>query len=212
MSLSVGENLAESFNFAKDGLIGHWVRWLLLAIIGAIPIVDFIFLGYAVKVLKGGNVAPELDGWGKLFIDGIKLFFLVIAYLLIPIIVIIAGIFMGGLMGGIGTIITILGFILALAFGIAAPMAAVRFSKTDSLGEGFNFSEIFKRIKSIGWGKYILSYAVLVIVLLLFCALIAILDIMLTEWLQIGLILPIIIIPFLLLWKGKFYENLYSRE
>ena len=212
MSLSIGENLADSFNFAKDGLIGHWLRWLLLAIISAIPIVDFIFLGYAVKVLKGGDVAPELEGWGKLFIDGIKLLILVIAYIIIPIIVIFAGIFMGAFTGGIGLIIIILGYILLLAFGIAVPMAAVRFAKTESLGEGFNFSEIFKRIKEIGWAKYILSYAVLIIVLILFMAFIGLLDMLLTELLQIGFIIPLIIMPFLLLWKGKFYENIYSRE
>ncbi|MDR2854540.1 MAG: hypothetical protein LBV40_00035, partial [Methanomicrobiales archaeon] len=63
--------MRKSFEFAKDGLVGHWVRWILLSIISIIPIVNFISSGYIVKIYKGGNVAPELGEDNKLFINGL---------------------------------------------------------------------------------------------------------------------------------------------
>jgi len=95
MKLGIGENLCKSFEFAKDGLVGHWVRWILLIIISVIPIVNFISQGYVIKIYRGGEVAPEFKGYIEMFIDGLKLTIINLVYVIIPLIIIQAGEFCG---------------------------------------------------------------------------------------------------------------------
>jgi len=216
MALRISENLTISFGFAKDGLVGHWLRWIILIVVTAIPILDFITLGYLVKIFKGGNVAPELEGYLGMFVDGIKLAIIALAYLIIPIVLIVAGIiFAGGVSAATGLILILIGIVLALILGFVGPIGAIRFAKTERMREGVNFKAIFATIKEIGWGHYILSYIVLVIVLSIVAViigiLIGILEGIFTNVLWLGWLIPMIVMPVFLLWKGKFYENLYSR-
>ena len=44
-------------------------------------------------------------------------------------------------------------------------MGAVRFARTDSFGEAFNFSAILAHIGRIGWGPYIVALIVLMVVI-----------------------------------------------
>ena len=227
--IRIGENLSRSLVFAKDGLIGHWVRWVLLIVISIIPIVNFIANGYAVKIYKGGETAPELERYGELFIDGLKLTVIGLAYMIIPIIITQAGEYLGTEEISITAIMLILvGTILTLVAGLFALIAGVRFAKTDSMKEAFNFSAIVEKIQEIGWVHYILSYIALIIVLVLIAGILSGFAVVFlvggmspaTGLLASGdisfaigwilLLVLLILLPVLTIWQAKFYENLYS--
>lgn len=80
--------------YAKNGLAGKWMKWLLLLISCVIfPLI----MGYMMRIYRGANPSPEPDDWGTMFIDGIKLFIVAIIYALPVIILEIAIIGSAGL-------------------------------------------------------------------------------------------------------------------
>ena len=83
--MDYGSMIGESFEYAKEAVVGKWNKWLMLiiaTILLAIPL-----MGYAMKVLRGEKPAPEVDDWGTLFIDGIKYLIVSLIYAL-PIIIV----------------------------------------------------------------------------------------------------------------------------
>ena len=61
--MDYGNMLEESFEYAKEGLVGKWMKWLLLlvaTILLAIPL-----LGYELKILRGEKPSPEVSDWGQ---------------------------------------------------------------------------------------------------------------------------------------------------
>ena len=224
MTLSIGENLSESFRFAKDGLVGHWGRWILLIILNCIPIVNFIASGYVVKIYRGGDSAPDFKGYFEMFIDGLKLFIIGLVYTIIPLILIEApSIFEIDPISTTGLLLMCIGTILAIIFGFFALIAGVRFAKTESMMEAFNFGAILEKIQEIGWVHYILSYIALIVIIGLIAGALSIVMVLLligagtTSGIAMGaavamlaLLVLLILVPVFLLWQGKFYENLYS--
>ncbi len=65
-----GKILEQSFRYAKEGLEGKWDTWLLLIIS---CIIFPLFLGYMLRIYRGADTSPQLDNWGRMFSDGIKL-------------------------------------------------------------------------------------------------------------------------------------------
>ena len=228
MVLSIGENVTTSFEFAKDGLVGYWTRWLILFVAGCIPIVNFITFGYLVKIYRGVDAAPELEGYLEMFIDGLKLLIIEIVYIIVPLMLIVAStafmetetvvetIDVSGMTittgatimpasepTGVGLALILIGALLAVIFSLVATIAGIRFAKTGEFGEGFNFGAIFETINEIGWGHYILASIVFIIVVCIIAVVLSLIP-------YIGELLVMIIVPLLILWQGKFFENLYS--
>ena len=207
MTLSISSNLRESFDFAKDGLVGYWVRWLALIIISAIPIVNFIAYGYSVKIYRGVSHAPELDldldSLVAMFIDGLKIFIISLAYMIIPVILMVTPPFFMDSFGVVGVLVMFIGFILAIALCFLSVMGCIRFAKTNSLGEAFNFGALIEKIGEIGWGNYILAFLVFFILICLIAGILSFIPV-------IGWILIFIIVPLLVIWQAKYFENIYS--
>ncbi|WP_369425354.1 DUF4013 domain-containing protein [Methanothrix sp.] len=142
------------------------MRWLLLIIC---CILFPFFLGYMLEVMRGRIPAPELENWGKLFMDGLKLLIVGLIYA-IPVII-LAILLIGGSilalgarnpaisMAAIGTIMLgmFLVFIVAIIIGLFATIGYVRFARTDRFGEAFNFNAITAHIGRIGWVSYVLA-------------------------------------------------------
>jgi hypothetical protein len=172
--MEIGKGLSESLEYAKEAIWGKWVRWILLIVS---TIIFPLILGYEVEVYRGKKPAPELENWGKLFIDGLKLFVIQLIYaipvIIVAVIFIGTGIFLivsGGpnaWVGAIGSFIA--GFILILIVGIIIAlvemMGVVRFARTGSMGEAFNFGAIFDLIGKIGWFSYVLAIVALYVVI-----------------------------------------------
>ena len=224
MTQSIGENLSKSFGFTKNGLVGHWVRWIILIILNCIPIVNFIASGYMVKIYRGGDVAPELENYVEMFIDGLKLFIIGLVYSIIPLILIYAVPILGiDPISTTGLLLTCIGTVLAIIVGLFALIATIRFAKMGSMGEAFNFGAISEKIQEIGWGHYILSYIVLIVVVgVIAGGLSAIATLLLigagtTSGIAMGAAVAmiaflalLILIPVFMMWQAKYFENLYS--
>ncbi|MFW5638987.1 MAG: DUF4013 domain-containing protein [Methanoculleus sp.] len=166
--MNYGSMLGDSFDYTKNGLLVNWGKWLLLFI----SMVIFpLWWGYQWKIYRGESRMPPLDDWVGMFINGIKLFVVSIIYFIIPTVVFMvaggAGIMMGGAASspGAGALIGMLiGMIFLFVFSLIALMGLVRFARTDSFGEAFNFSAIITHIGEIGWVSYVLALVIFWIV------------------------------------------------
>lgn len=182
--MDYGNVISRSFEYAKDALVGKWLRWIALIILSIIQAFTLflvpLFSGYIVRVLSGKTPAPEIDQWGKLFVDGWKLNIIVLIYALPAIIVflvlggvgllgILANEAAGGDAAALGAAVLSLlgGFLLAglvaIIVGFVALFAVLRFAHTDRFSEAFNFGAIFSHIGKLGWGTWIIAVIILLV-------------------------------------------------
>ena len=180
--MEYGKMLGDSVEYAREAVWGKWTRWILLIVS---TIIFPLLFGYIMEIYRGTKPAPELEHWGKLFIDGLKLIVAWIIYM-IPVIVVvllfggwavfsaIQQITMSGnpdyftsnpelLMPLIATFLVglFIALILAIIIGIIGYIGIIRMARKERFGEAFNFSGIFETIRTIGWGSYILALIVL---------------------------------------------------
>ncbi len=183
--MDYGSMVGESFEYAKDAVVGKWNKWVMLII--ATILLGIPLMGYSMKIIRGEKPAPEVEGWGTLFVDGIKYLIVSLIYAIPLIIVwfIVLGASVVGMMSGdptammaafgamaIGLIILL---ILAIIVAVFEMIGIVRFARTGSIGEAFNFGEILATIGKIGWVPYIIAIIVLVIVGFIFAIIVGIL-------------------------------------
>ncbi len=169
------ELLGDAFAYAKEGVWGNVNRWLKLVL--AILCLGLPFNGYIMRVYRGAKPAPEVDQWGTLFVDGLKLLAVGIVYA-IPLIILWAFIygpfFLGLLSGSMNEgaletwepnfVLMLVFYIVEFAVVIIMPVASIRFARTGEFGEAFNFSGIFGTIGSIGWISYLVALILVSIV------------------------------------------------
>jgi len=162
---SLSDNLGNSFEYAKK-LFTDLSRLVILIILDLIPLVNWIVMGYAARVLKespGSDAPPKLEDYGRMFVDGAKIFFASLIYMLIPLILIGAGV--GAfILTGItpaqmfvfgGVALVLVGVIVAFLMLILLAAGVAHMIKSNSFGKAFAFSEILRLIARIGWGKYL---------------------------------------------------------
>lgn len=210
--MDFGNMLGESFAYAKDAVVGKWMQWILLLV--ATILLCIPLLGYTLKIYRGEKPAPEVDGWGTLIIDGIK--YLIISLIwAIPSLIIffvmlgaaitsyitnpaaIVGI-MGGMLVGF-----LLFFIVAFITGLLATIGVIRFARTGSMGEAFNFGAILETIGKIGWVNYIIALIIIGII-------IGIIEFILMAIPYVGTLILFIIVPPLVLWHSRYVCLIYD--
>jgi len=170
--VNLGDNFTDSFEYTKK-LFKDALRLILLIVLSIIPIVEWIVLGYMARVLKespGTGTPPKLENYGELFVQGAKVFFATLIYLLVPTILIIigaVGTFAGFtsfgssmavpavLVGGTGSVILLVGMVLAILLSILLAAGVAHMIKTGKFGNAFAFGEILGIIRGIGWVKYV---------------------------------------------------------
>jgi hypothetical protein len=220
--MDIGKVIDGSFIYAKEGLVGKWEKWILLIIS---CIIFPLFMGYTMRIYRGANPAPELNDWGGMFIDGIKLLVVGVIYA-IPVLFLDVV-----LMGSAGLAIfssvktssgapyidpgVIMGLLVAILFGalivvivliiigLITATASVRFARTDSFSEAFNFGAIFSHIGRIGWMTYIIALIMLAII-------IGIVEVICIVIPYIGIVLSLILLPFLGLFSARYLTLLYE--
>lgn len=177
--MEIGEIVSDAVKYPSS----DWKKVVILGIFFILTLIIigiFFIAGYFLRIVKstiaGYDELPEFDEWGTMFIDGLKVVVVGIVYMIIPLIVIFIGIFASlSTIGSVGTLTnpaallgfgltSLVGFILVLIFGLIAYMGIANMALYDEIGAAFRFSEIFDRISSIGWGKYILWYIVMIII------------------------------------------------
>ncbi|RXE56448.1 hypothetical protein ABH15_10240 [Methanoculleus taiwanensis] len=167
--MDYGEMLSDSFGYAKDAVWGKWSRWVLLVIS---TIVFPLIMGYTVRIYSGAKPAPELENWGELFINGLKLFVIGIIYA-IPIFVIAVIALIPAMMlangnpaaaigsAGLGLLVMI---VVAIIISLISAIGVIRFAQKGSMGQAFAFGAILGHIGRIGWGSYIIALIILWVV------------------------------------------------
>jgi len=180
--MDIGKNIGLSFDYAKK-LFDNLGQLLILIIISIIPIVDFIMLGYVMKVAREtpeSNRPPALANYGSLFVDGLKVVVVGIIYMIIPAILIAVGIAPYFLLSnsyvpmpmmylslGLAIILAVVGIVLLFFISIIFYMALVNMAKHGSISKAFAIGEILGIIKKIGRGSYILWLIVIFILMVI---------------------------------------------
>jgi hypothetical protein len=211
-----GKIIEDSFGYAKEGLAGKWGTWALLIVSCMIfP----LYLGYILRIFRGANPSPPLDNWGSMFIDGIKLFVVCLIFAL-PVFILsyvlfesadmirssvnpctIGGLIIAVLMGAI--ILTV----VTISIWLIVMTASVRFARADSIGEAFNFGAILTHIGKIGWMTYIIALLMILIVLVNIIIICLIINMVIP---YTGIILFLILLPFLSLFSPRYITLLYE--
>ena len=158
--MNIIENISDSLQFP----IKNWVKMIILGIILIIPIVNFIGLGYYLRIIKstlaGLDELPNFLGVGELFIDGIKLLIVGIIYAIMPLI------FYALSFAFPGPVFLIIAVISAIIISIFAYMGIANMAYYNSeIGAALRYREILDRITVIGWGKYMLWWIILMIII-----------------------------------------------
>jgi hypothetical protein len=210
--MDFGMMLSDSYEYTKEALWGKWEKWILLIISS---IIFPLILGYTMEVMRGKKPAPPLENWGKLFIDGLKLFVVEIIYA-IPIIILLAifggAFFVAAMSGNPQAILAALGaflvgliiiVIVAILIGLLATIGYVRLSRMDSMGEAFNFNEILAKIGKIGWGSYFIALLILVIIIGIIDGIISLIPL-------IGWLINLILLPAYAIFAYRYITLIYD--
>ncbi|KQC03734.1 MAG: hypothetical protein APR55_06775 [Methanolinea sp. SDB] len=186
---------------------------ILAAILGS------FYQGYMVRIYRGEDTLPAVDGFTGLFSDGIRYLVITIIYA-IPVLLIllvsmgalilaslsagpdIRNIFalLGGAIAGIITALVV-GFVLTLFLYIGV----VRFARMGKIREAFNFAEIRNTIGKIGWGPYILAVIILFVIVILVSTVLAFIPF-------IGPVLQVILAPVLSIFSAKYITLVYDSQ
>ncbi len=152
----------DAISLLKLGVI-NFLNFLIIPI--------FLQLGYAYRINKiavngminGEDQLADFSDLVSMFVDGIKVFFINMIYLIIPILIAVLSIlFVKNVLGLIGIIIAIiLGLIGYLMAVIAVPHMA---ANDDDFKSAFDFKELIGIIKSISVLRYIAFYLGLIII------------------------------------------------
>lgn len=208
--------VGESFAYAKDGVWEKWNKWVMLII--ATILLGIPLAGYILKVLRGEKPAPEVADWGTLFVDGIKAIIVMLIYA-IPVIIIeillIGGMMASAMTGDPTAMMAAIGamlvglviiFILAIIIAIFELIGIVRFARSGSIGEAFNFSAILATIGKIGWVSYIIALVVYAVVSVIFGIIVTILMMIPI----LGIILYLCLIPPFALLAARYICLVYD--
>jgi hypothetical protein len=170
------EILGDAFSYTKEGVVNNLNRWLKLIL--AILCLGLPYNGYVMRVYRGASPAPEVNQWGTLFTDGLKMLAVGIVYaipLLILWVLIYGTLFLGIISGSTdgnamasfapNLFLMMLFYLLEFAVAVILPIAYIRFARTGTVGEAFNFSGIFGTIGRIGWLNYIIAIVLVSVII-----------------------------------------------
>lgn len=144
-----------------------------VGIIIAIAIISFIIMlfimGYQYDVVKFSiDKKEDLPGFNDItgmLIKGIKYFLVVLAYNILPAILLIAGVL--GINESYGLILIFISTILFIIAYFLLIMSLNNMIANDKFSKAFDFSEITGKISNLGWGKYIGTILFTIIILMI---------------------------------------------
>ena len=185
--MDFGKLVEGAFAYARDGVFARTDRWMKLIL--ATILLGIPLSGYVMRIYRGASPAPEVDEWGTLFGDGLKLMIIGLIYA-IPIIIFAFApiLFMPGFgtdaspahagpladsdtSAGMGAafflILVSMLFVVffEIVIAILLPIASIRFARTGAFWEAFNFGAILATIGAIGWFNYIIALILVMILI-----------------------------------------------
>ena len=121
-------------------------------------IVSLFIMGYQYDIVKFSiEKKSDLPGFSDIvgiFIKGIKYFIVILAYNIIPMLVLIGGVALIGDSSALLVISLISGLLFIIA-NLLLIMALNNMIAYDSLKKAFDMHEIIGNISNLGWGKYV---------------------------------------------------------
>jgi hypothetical protein len=255
--MDYGKLVGESFDYAKEGLTGNVVTWILLIVLSILPaipifiwvlfmipsmmtgipnyalliggfIIAFIvavilgafYQGYMLKILRGEKPLPPVTDFGLLFTDGIKYLIINIVYMIPVILVllitagaailaIIPAVMSGNYSSTMGLALgsvfvgLLVSTVLAIILALFAIIGIVRFARTGTMSEAFNFNAILATMSKIGSLGYIIALIILFILVFIVMILIGIIP-------YIGGLLQLLISPFIGVFIMRYICLLYD--
>jgi hypothetical protein len=169
------EIIRDAFGYTRQGVFGNggrWARMILALILLAIPM-----NGYMMRVYRGAETAPEVDQWGRLFIDGLKLMVIALVYS-IPIIILwlatygplMAVVLSGQVEAAMASswepniALMLLMYLVEFIIALVLPVVSIRFARTGRFSDAFRFKEIGEHIGKVGWINYVIGIVLVAII------------------------------------------------
>jgi Protein of unknown function (DUF4013) len=230
------EMVRDALTYVKQGVFenrGRWLRLILALILLAIPM-----NGYVMRIYRGETPAPEVDRWGRLFIDGLKLMIVGLIWSIPIIIIWVAtyGAFMAAVISGnthspmiagwspnMGLVLLM--YVAEIVVGLLLPVASIRFARSNRFAEAFNFRAILEHIGRIGWISYILGLVIVTVlvavpVMALVCifVLLGIILAILTGFnltvvlsiIAIAIVVILLVSPLFAVFQARYWTRLYD--
>ena len=232
LSMEIDQIMHDAYSHTRVALADHPARWLALIVIGLIPFVNLIAIGYFARILRGGDKPADLDGMVPLFVDGLRLAVASVVYWLVMgfILLLFAGgafLVVGGvsffnapferasLLGlalgvvsiGVVYLLVVVASVVIVAVTLVYLMALVHAARTESIGRAFAIGEILEQIHGVGWFNYLSAILVLnfaVTLLVYFVVGFGLLT------LGIGLLLVLPLLPALGIFSARYLSRIYD--
>ena len=132
--------------------------YLVAGLIIVAFIISLLIMGYQYDIIKFSiDKKEDLPGFGdilSMFVNGIKYCIVILAYNIIPILVLVGGAALAG-ESSIFPIVLLVSMLLFIIAYFLLLMALNNMIAHDSLKKAFDFGEIFDNISNLGWGKYV---------------------------------------------------------
>lgn len=132
--------------------------YLVAGLIIVAFIISLLIMGYQYDIIKFSiDKKEDLPGFGdilSMFVNGIKYCMVILAYNIIPILVLVGGAALAG-ESSIFPIVLLVSMLLFIIAYFLLLMALNNMIANDSLKKAFDFGEIFDNISNLGWGKYV---------------------------------------------------------
>ena len=132
--------------------------YLVAGLIIVAFIISLLIMGYQWDIIKFSiDKKEDLPGFGdilSMFVNGIKYCIVILAYNIIPILVLVGGAALAG-ESSIFPIVLLISMLLFIIAYFLLLMALNNMIAHDSLKKAFDFGEIIDNISNLGWGKYV---------------------------------------------------------
>lgn len=132
--------------------------YLVAGLIIVAFIISLLIMGYQYDIIKFSiDKKEDLPGFGdilSMFVNGIKYCIVILAYNILPILVLVGGAALAG-ESSIFPIVLLISMLLFIIAYFLLLMALNNMIAHDSLKKAFDFGEIFDNISNLGWGKYV---------------------------------------------------------
>ena len=133
-------------------------------------IVSLFILGYQYAIVRFSiDKKEDLPGFSdvsSMFINGVKYFIVLVAYSIVPLLVMLLGLMFAGDSSLMSAVMLIACLLFVVSFFLVI-MAINNMIAYDSLKKAFDLSEILDNISGLGWGKYIGTVIFALIVLMI---------------------------------------------
>ncbi len=218
--MDVGEISSKAFkypfsDFKKVLILG------ILTIISFLIIPAFLYLGYLFRILTaslaGADELPEFGAWGEMFMDGLKVFVVLLVYTVVPTAIIIIGVWasllplitaqnagsiaLPTISFGVISGLVIIGGILEIIISFLVAIALANMAYHGEIGAAFRFREIINKIGEIGWVDYLIWYVVMLMLWVIF--------LYISSFLVFPLIIGIILVPLII---SPYFMMFFARS